>query len=340
MRVAITADPEIPVPPKRYGGVERIVHMLVRGLVERGYDVTLFAHPDSEVPCKLEPYPGSRSRSNSDLLRNMWHVSSKVLQRRYDLIHSFGRLAYLLPTLPTRVPKLMSYERLITARRVMWGERLARGTLHFTGCSRHLIKSFLGKDNWHVVYNGVPMATYQFREKVSEDSPLVFLGRIEEFKGPHLAIEVALRSGRRLIIAGNVPHQTKHQIFFEEKIRPHIDGDKIKYVGPVTDEQKNEVLGRAAALLMPLVGEEAFGIVMAEALACGTPVLGFNRGPIPEVVENMVNGFVCESVEEMVAAVKRIEVIERRACRRIVEEKFSDRAVVDAYERLYQRMTA
>src|SRR5574341_580844 len=111
LRLAVTADPQIPVPPNLYGGIERIVDMLVRGLVDRGHDVTLFAHPDSNVPCELQPYPGLNIHSKRDLLRNMWHVSSKIMPRNYDVVHSFGRLAYLLPLLPLRIPKLMSYQR-------------------------------------------------------------------------------------------------------------------------------------------------------------------------------------------------------------------------------------
>lgn len=338
LRVAVTVDPEIPVPPKFYGGIERIVDMLVRGLVERGYDVTLFAHPDSHVACKLEPYPGRTSQSKGDLFRNMCHLSSKVLRGRYDLVHSFGRLACLLPVLPLRVPKLMSYQRHITPRSVVWGERLARGTLHFAGLSQHIIKSYIGKENWHVVYNGAPMDTYRFRDRVNGDAPLVFLGRVEEIKGVHLAIEVALRSGRSVVIAGNVPDKAKHQTYFQEKIAPHVDGKAIQYVGAVTDDQKNNLLGQAAALLMPILWEEPFGIVMAEALACGTPVIGLHRGAVPEVVEDGVTGFVCKSVDEMVAAVGRLKEIDRKACRRAMEERFSDRAIVGAYVDLYWRL--
>lgn len=338
LRVAVTVDPEIPVPPKFYGGIERIVDMLVRGLVEQGYDVTLFAHPDSRVPCRLEPYPGRRSQSTRDLLRNMRLVSFRVLQRRYDVVHSFGRLAYLLPILPLRIPKLMSYQRAVTPRSVLWGERLSQGTLHFSGLSRHIIRPYAGRDNWHVVYNGVPVATYRFRNEVSDDAPLMFLGRVVEVKGTHLAIQVARGSGRALVIAGNVPEVPEHQKYFEEQIAPHVDGKRIQYVGPVTDIQKNELLGRAAALLMPVLWEEPFGIVMAEALACGTPVIGLNRGAIPEVIESSVTGFVCESVEEMVVAVGRIKEIERKRCRQVMEERFSDRAIVDSYADLYWRL--
>jgi glycosyltransferase involved in cell wall biosynthesis len=153
-----------------------------------------------------------------------------------------------------------------------------------------------------------------------------------------LAIDVAKKSGRRLIIAGNIPQGEHQQRYFAAKIEPHLDGNAVEYVGAVDDAAKNDLLGRSAAMLMPLLWEEPFGIVMAEALACGTPVIGLRRGSLPEIVEHGVNGFVCESVEEMVLAVSRIPEIDRRTCRRVAEEKFSDRVIVDRYERLYREL--
>lgn len=338
LRLAITADPGIAVPPKLYGGIERVIDMLVRGLVKRGHDVTLFAHPDSTAPCRVVPYPSTSFTSKVGALRNTLRVSSEILGGRFDLVHSFGRLAHLLPVLPAPMPKIMSYQREVTGRSVTWGNRLSRGTLHFTGCSRHLARRFRGGDNCHVVYNGVPAETYRFRASVGRDAPLVFLGRVEEIKGPHLAVEVARRARRLLVIAGNIPDELAHREFFKTRVAPHVDGERVVYAGPVDDDEKNDLLGRAAALLMPILWEEPFGIVMAEALACGTPVIGLNRGSVPEVVRHGVNGFVCGSLDEMVAAVGRLDEIDRGACRRLMEEMFSDTAVVEAYENLYYRL--
>ena len=336
MRIAVTVDPEIPVPPKHYGGIERIVDMLVRGLAACGHEVILFANPASDVACKLLPYPGLRSRSLLDIGRNTWFTASRILGWRPDLVHSFGRLAYLFPILPLRIPKVMSYQRVITEQRVRWAERLAGGTLHFTGCSDYLIRDFKHKKNWHVVYNAVPAAGYRCTPAVGGDAPLMFLGRIEEIKGPHLAIEVARRSNRRLVIAGNISEG--HERFFEQSIKPFLDGDRIRYVGPVDDRQKNQLLGEAAALLMPILWDEPFGIVMTEALACGTPVIGLKRGSVPEVVQHGVSGFVCDSVEEMAAAVSMLSRIDRRTCRLMMEQRFSDRSLVGAFENLYRQV--
>jgi glycosyltransferase involved in cell wall biosynthesis len=338
LRVAITVDPEIPVPPRLYGGIERIVDMLVRGLMQRGHDVTLFANPESQVSCRLLSYPGSRSPNGIDTLANMWHVSRAIQRGQFDLVHSFARLAYLTPLLPRRIPKIMSYQRGVSSRSVRLGNLLSRGTLSFTACASHLIRRWQSDSHFHVVYNGVPLETYECTERVEPDAPLVYLGRVEEIKGVHLAIEVAKKSKRRLIIAGNVPQAEHHRRYFAEQIQPHVDGKTVEYVGAVDDEQKNRLLGRSAAMLMPLQWEEPFGIVMAEALACGTPVIGLRRGSLPEIVQQGVNGFVCDSVDEMASGVGRIAEIDRRECRRIAEDKFGDRVIVDCYERLYREL--
>lgn len=337
MRIAITVDPEIPVPPRLYGGIERIVDMLVRGLMERGHEITLFANPQSTIPCRLRPYPRGRSQERIDTVANMWHVSNAIRREGFDLVHSFARLAYLAPVLPSHVPKIMSYQRGVSPRSVQLGKLLSRGTLSFTACGAHLIRQWQTDQHFHVIYNGVPLAKYRFAEQIAPDAPLMYLGRVEEIKGVHLAIDVAKKSGRRLVIAGNVPEAEHHRRYFRERIQPHLKDTVIDYVGPVDDTAKDRLLGRAAALLMPLLWEEPFGIVMAEALACGTPVIGLRRGSLPEIVEHGINGFVCDSVDEMVGAVGRIPEIDRCACRHTAEQRFSDRVIVGQYESLYRK---
>lgn len=336
LKIAITADPELPVPPKLYGGIERVIDMLIRGLVARSHEVTLFGHPDSDVPCRLVPYAGGSSLSRSDTLRNMLIISRTVIGGGYDVVHSFGRIAYLLPLLPLSIPKLMTYQREVTPRSVKWGHRLSRGTLHFSAISKWMMQDTQHLANWHLVYNGVPMNVYDFAPTVADDAPLVFLGRIEYIKGTHLAIEIAQRTGRRLVIAGNIPRE--YQAYFNEQVKPHLDGERITYVGPVDDQQKNVLLGSAAAFLMPILWEEPFGIVMAEALACGTPVLGLRRGAVPEVVEDGVSGYVRDDVDGLVAAVGRIGELDRSNSRDRAERMFSDHAIVEAYVDVYRQL--
>lgn len=334
MKITVAADPALPVPPHLYGGIERIVHMLVCGLVERGHDVTLVAHAASDVPCQLVPYGGTDPQSVWDTLRNTLTVGRAALGGS-DVVHSFGRLAYLLPLLPLRLPKIMSYQREPTLSRVRMAMRLARGgTLAFSGCSNHIAERIRPHAPAYPIYNGVPLETYDFQPGVEDDAPLVFLGRIAPIKGTHTAVEVARRSGRSLVIAGNVPED--QQGFFQDRIEPSLDGEHIRYVGPVDDEEKNELLGRAEAFLMPIEWEEPFGIVMAEAMACGTPVIGTRRGAVPEVVEHGTTGFLCDSVDEMVGAVHQIGEIDRSDCRARCEHMFSKTAVIDRYESLYE----
>jgi glycosyltransferase involved in cell wall biosynthesis len=334
MRIAITVDPEIPVPPRFYGGIERVVGMLVGNLVRRGHEVTLFAHRDSKVPCRLLAYPADKSTGALNIWRNLSHTTRELRRGGYDVVHSFGRLLYLLPMLPLRVPKIMSYQRTITPRSIVAGELLSRGTLQFTACGRHMMRRWQEDEKWHVVANCVAVDAYRAVYDVPPNAPLIYLGRIERIKGVHLAIEVARRSGRRLLIAGNVSAGAQHQRYFQQEIEPHVGRD-TEYLGPLDDRGKNELLGGAAALLMPILWDEPFGIVMAEALACGTPVIGLRRGSVPEIVEDGVNGFACDSLEEMAAAVGRISTIDRRTCRAICEQRFGADAITDAYLRLY-----
>lgn len=336
LRIAITADPELPVPPKLYGGIERVIDMLIRGLVARGHEVTLFAHPESDVPCRIVPYPGGSSLSGADTRRNMLTVARGMVGGGFDVVHSFGRIAYLMPLLPLPIPKLMTYQREVTPRSVKWGHRLSRGTLHFSAISEWMMQDTQHLANWHLVYNGVPMDVYDFAPTIADEAPLVFLGRIEHIKGTHLAIEIARRTGRRLVIAGNIPRE--HQAYFDEQVKPHLDGERITYIGPVDDKQKNALLGQAAAFLMPILWEEPFGIVMAEALACGTPVLGLGRGAVPEVIEDGVTGFVRDDVDGLVEAVGRLGDLDRRASRERAERMFSDHAIVEAYLDVYRQL--
>jgi glycosyltransferase involved in cell wall biosynthesis len=341
MRIAITADPNIPVPPAFYGGIERIVDLLARGLSKRGHAVTLFAHPDSStaatlIPYGVPPHVGWRPR-----LVELAQVGAGLWRRRsaFDVVHSFGRLRALLPVLPLRgLAKLQSYQRAeVPWRGVKMAVRLAGPSIRFSACSRSVCAGYPGRGasagRWHVIHNGVEMAKYDFVSAAAADAPLVFLGRLEPVKGAHHAIAIARAAGRRLIIAGN--QSAGAGDYFATRIGPHLDGAGVTYAGPVDDGAKNRLLGSAAALLMPVEWEEPFGIVMAEALACGTPVIGFARGSVPEVVRHGETGYLCRTVEEAVTAVGGLGAIDRAAVRADCEARFSDTAIVDAYEQLY-----
>jgi glycosyltransferase involved in cell wall biosynthesis len=346
MRVLITADPYIPVPPAHYGGIERVIDVLVRELVRRGHDVTLVAHPDSRTPARLVPYGEPPHVGYRIRAKELVQVGSALWRERrsVDVVHSFGRLAALLPILSRRqLPKIQSYQR----DGVPWGSvsravRLAGPSLIFSGCSssvyRHRSHNGPLHGEWRTIFNCVDLATYTPRLFVPADAPLVFLGRLDPIKGAHDAIAIARGAGRRLVIAGNRVTDGPDAGYFDASIAPHVDDVRVRYVGPVDDAQKNQLLGEAAALLMPIAWEEPFGIVMAEACACGTPVIAFARGSVPEVVRDGVNGYTCGSVEEAIAAVGLLGGLNRAAVRADCEARFAGPVVADAYEWLYHEL--
>jgi glycosyltransferase involved in cell wall biosynthesis len=260
-----------------------------------------------------------------------------------DLVHSFGRLAALIPVLPIRrLPKIQSYQRRLVPWRSVRIATIAGGSsMLFTGCSTS-VYSPRGKPapagRWKTVFNGVELSRYTFREKVPADAPLAFLGRLERIKGVHNAIRIAREAGRKLIIAGNKVHSADDPGYFDKEIAPALNEGDVSYIGPVDDAQKDELLGKSAALLMPIEWDEPFGIVMAEALACGTPVIGYSRGSVPEVVRHGVTGFAVHDLAEAVAAVGRLDRLSRSDARTDCESRFSDVAIVGAYEALYEEM--
>jgi glycosyltransferase involved in cell wall biosynthesis len=336
LKILLTVDPEIPVPPPLYGGIERILDALVNEFVAKGHDVTLCAHPSSTVPCKLVPWKGLRSQDKMDTLKNMYTLTRLVQKGKFDIVHSFSRLAYMTMIFPFRIPKMMSYQREPSLTQIKKAEKLARkGSFVVTGCSDYISNQIATVAEAYTVYNCAPVERYTFIEAVEEDAPLMFLGRIEDIKGTHTAIEVAKRTGRKLIIAGNIP-QGKES-YFEEEVKPHLN-ERITYVGPVNDEQKNELLGKCLAFLMPIQWNEPFGIVMAEAMACGTPVLGFPMGSVPEVVENKISGFVCSDIDDMVNRVNDCKQIDRKKVREVAETRFSNRVIAENYLDLYKKI--
>jgi glycosyltransferase involved in cell wall biosynthesis len=335
LEIALIADPEIPVPPIYYGGIERIINMLALELTSLGHQVTLFAHPDSDVPCRLVGYKASGHKLGA-ILSNSLTINKELMCKEFDIIHSFGRLAYLLPQLPFRLPKIMSYQREPTISQVKKAVRLSKkDTICFTGCSNYITDKIKPFAEAFTVYNGVDVSLYDATERTTAGAPLIFLGRIEPAKGTHTAIEIALKSKKKLKIAGNIPPE--HQGYFNKMVKPFLS-EQIEYVGAVNDAQKNELLKAGLALLMPIHWDEPFGIVMAEAMACGTPVLGFNRGAVPEVIENNVTGFYCETIDELAENINRVQLLDRKKIRQIAEDRFSSVVIVEQYIRIYQHL--
>ena len=338
IRILLTADPEIPVPPVLYGGIERIVDSLISEYRKRGHVIGLAAHPESATEVNaFFPWHGRSSLSRMDTLRNALTLRQAVNDFHPDVLHSFSRIAYLLPILRRQLPKVMSYQREPSLRTMRLGHRLSLGTLTFTGCSEHIAaRGRMGGGTWQAIPNFIDPSKLTFVPKVAEDSPLVFLSRIEPIKGCHTAIAIAKASGRRLLIAGNRVETGSASGYWEREIAPHIGKNGIEYVGTVDDAQKNALLGHAAAMVVPIEWDEPFGIVFAEALACGTPVIACPLGAVPEIIEQGVHGFHVTSVEEGVEAVRRLSGISRATCRKRVEEHFTVQVVADQYLELYQ----
>ena len=339
MNILLTADPELPVPPTLYGGIERIIDLLVRGLRQRGHRVGLVAHRDSTcVTDAFFAWPGRQSQKTLDTLRNTVQLWQCVRQFQPDVLHSFSRLQYLLPLLPGRLPTVMSYQRKPTGRTVGLTAQLAGNSLTFTGCSEHICRQGRAAGGeWVPIHNCVELDTYSFQPTVADDAPLVFLSRLDPIKGAHNAIEVAIRTGRRLLIAGNRVDSTAGNDYWETCIEPYLGKNGIEYVGPVNDTQKNELLGQAAAMIVPIEWDEPFGIVFAEALACGTPVISSPRGSLPEIVRPGIEGYLVRSVDEAATAVENLPNIQRHQCRQRAELCFSADAIVNQYEQLYQQ---
>jgi glycosyltransferase involved in cell wall biosynthesis len=339
MRILLTVDPEIPVPPVTYGGIERIADMLVRALMKAGHEVALIAREGSTCPAnRVFVWPGKRSQSVLDTLRNTWCLARAVRSFRPDVIHSFSRLAYLLPHLRGKRPLVMSYQREPSLRTVGISTRIAApGVLTFTGCSEYIAaQGRRAGGRWQAIPNFVDTSRLTFRPTVAGDAPLVFLSRVEPVKGADLAIAIARRSGVRLLIAGNHSDSGPEGDYWRQKIAPEIGRNGIENVGPVDDAQKDELLGRARAMLVPIQWNEPFGIVFAESLACGTPVIACPTGALPEIVRSGQEGFLVTTAEEGCAAVRRLGEIDRAACRDRAERHFSVDAVLGRYVELYR----
>lgn len=337
MRILLTADPMIPVPPTLYGGIERVISLLIQELGRRGHELGLLAHTDSTEPqCERFAWPDVDMRGRFDL-RFPKELRRVVQQFRPDLVHSFSRLIWLLPLLlQPRLPLVMSYQREISLRNVQLAGRLAGTRLSFTACSAKLMSRVPDRRRWHAIPNMVDGARFQAQYSLASDAPLVFLSRLDRIKGAHLAIAAARAAGETLIIAGNRAESGPERDYFDQEIAPHLDDRAIRWIGPVDDRQKNELLGRAKAMIVPIQWEEPFGIVFAEALACGTPVIASPRGALPEIVDSGTHGFLVEGQAELVAAIRRLPEIDRRLCRQRFDERFALAPVVDQYEQLYR----
>ena len=336
MRVAMISPLEMRVPPVAYGGIELVVSLLTEELVRRGHDVTLFASGDSVTSARLEfvcPHFLRGSDRNKNVLNMLNVVSCLERADSFDIIHNHTQFEALPIAGLVRTPMLTTLHDNVK------GDLLTLFT-HYKGWYNTVsqsAKSLLPEKECcvGVIYNAIDVKSYPFNDSKREPY-LLFLSRIMYEKGAHLAIAVAKRLGRRLIIAGNV--EAKDEEYFRTEVMPEIDGDLIQYVGEADYQYKRELLSQAYCLLAPIIWTEPFGLFLAEAMACGTPVVAFNRGSAAEVVKHGETGFVVNTLDEMVGAVGEIHRIDRKRCREHVQHSFDVPRMVDDYFAAYQRI--
>ena len=344
MRVLLVMDPFIKVPPDHYGGIERVVADLADQLARLGHQVTLWAAPGSRVNGTVEPFGREGEWTRWSNIRNTLTLAGRFLTGtgRFDVIHNFGRLAYLAPVFARDVPKVQTYMRTVDPGNMATANRLGARRLHYTAVSAAIVETGRpGGGDWSVIYNCAVPSRYAFAGGTDPaTAPLVSLGRLDRCKGVHHAIAVARRLQRRLIIAGNITPLPHEQQYFDEEIAPLVDGELVTYIGPVGDDAKQKLLGEAAAMLMPIEWEEPFPVVLPESMLCGTPLIAFRRGGVPEGIDHGRTGFLCDTVDEMTALVARLPEIDRATVRAEAERRFSDESIANDYLRLYEQLGA
>lgn len=339
MRLLFIVDAEIPVPPRDYGGIERIVAGLAAELQAMGHRVDLIAGPGSrsyggDLVIHRRPGPGWFSRA----FRKAWfQVRTLPAIRRADVILNFGRLDYLVAALRTRVPLVCCFQNPVSQTEVDWLRHRKKRRLALVGISQSQIEDLRDRDEFAIIPNATEVGRFPFQAKTAEPPYLAFLGRITKNKGADTAIRVARRSGMKLRIGGNLSDEAGGREFFETEVRPELD-DRVEWIGPVDDVAKQGLLGGACAMLFPIRWKEPFGIVMVESLACGTPVIATRCASTPEVIDEGVTGFLCDDEDAMVAAVAEIGTIERADCRRAAEERFSTAAMTRRYLELVEAL--
>jgi glycosyltransferase involved in cell wall biosynthesis len=339
MRIGLIAPPWYAVPPSGYGGIEWVVALLADGLTDRGHDVTLFAPPGSRTKARLVSPLGERLPPDS--IGNPWYEASHAMSayegsERFDILHDHtGPVGVSIGAL-IESPIVHTLHGPFTPQALMLYSRIARH-LWFVAISESQRSMGPSDLRWAgVVYNGIPIDNYPYRE--DKEDVLFFLGRADEEKAPHLAIEAARRAGRQLVMCVTTKNE-REQRYWAEQVEPLL-GDDVEVHGECDQEQKADLLGRAAALLFPIQWAEPFGLVMIEAMACGTPVVAWRNGSVPEVIDDGVTGFVVDSMDGMVEAIDRVDELDPRTARAHVEERFSAAAMVAGYERAYERILA
>ncbi|MDK2964036.1 MAG: hypothetical protein PWQ29_1430 [Verrucomicrobiota bacterium] len=330
MRIAMLSPIAWRTPPRHYGPWENVVSLLTEGLVRRGVDVTLFATSDSQTAGKLHAVCARGYEEDKSIIPKVWealHIS-EVFEHanEFDLIHNhFDFLPLTFAGLVT-TPVVTTIHG-FSSPGILPVYRKYNGRVAYISISD--ADRAEGLDYLCTIHHGIDLQQFTFRSEPG--NYLLFFGRIHPDKGTKEAIEIARRTGHRLIIAGIIQDRT----YYEEQVEPHLGKAGMEYIGSVGPIQRDALLGGARALLHPIGFNEPFGLSVVESMACGTPVIAFRRGSMSELIEDGKNGFLCGSVEEACVCVDKLETIHREQCRSTAERRFSVERMVDEYIHAY-----
>ena len=340
MKIAQIAPLCEAVPPKLYGGTERVVAHLCNALVELGHDVTLFASAEAATQARLVPVRDQALRLDAAPLKSPLAAHIAMLYevrrraRQFDILHFHIDLLHF-PMFEQHARKCVTtlHGRLdLKDLNQVYARWPQFGLVSISDDQRRPLTGV----NWlQTVPHGVPPREFPFRER-AQGGYLAFLGRLSPEKRPDIAIRIAQGAGIPIKIAAKVDPVDQH--YFEETIQPLLGNPLVEFIGEIGDDAKAEFLGDARALLFPIHWPEPFGLVMIEAMACGTPVIAWNCGSVPEVIEPGVSGFVVNSEQEAVEAVARIPELSRRGVRAAYERSYTDMVMAQSYVNLYSRM--
>ncbi|RJR31573.1 glycosyltransferase family 4 protein [Candidatus Parcubacteria bacterium] len=338
MRIAQVSPIIERVPPKKYGGIERVVFALTEELIKKGHRLTLFASGDSITKARLlSVYPISLREAhfkdiygmNSLCLLNIG--SAYKMQNEFDIIHEHNSYIALPTANLSKTPVVVTAHGPFTPeiKRIFFNLKKP----HLVTISKSQGKYAYGLNHIGTVYNGLNLEDFPFSKK--HEGYLLFIGRICMDKGIHFAIETAMHLNLKLIIGAKL--EECDMPYFLKYVKPYLS-NKIKWIGEVDEQKRNQLMSRAMCFLHPANWQEPFGLVMIEAMACGCPVIAFNKGSIPEIVKNGKTGFVVSDIVEMVDAVLKVDKIDRLKCRQYVLKNFSAKKMADEYEKIYQKI--
>lgn len=331
MKIALLSPIAWRTPPRHYGPWERVVSLLAEGLVEAGVDVTLFATGDSQSKARLKYRCLAPYEENPHLDPKVWeslHIANLFEQAgEYDLIHNHYDFLPLTYSRLVSTPVLTTIHGFSSSRILPVYQEYNQNTYYasISFADRHPDLDYLGN-----VYHGIDLAEFDFNPHPGDY--LLYFGRIHPDKGTREAIDIALSCSCRLLLAGIIQDKT----YFNQQVAPFIDNNQITYLGSVGPDKRNGLLGGALALLHPIHFNEPFGLSIVEAMACGTPVIAFNRGSMPEVILHEKTGYLVNNVQEACQKVSKLDCIKREDCRQWVKTKFSRQRMVNDYLKLYE----